>query len=348
MHAQFRQVRCPGPRRSYNDGRSPLAGADELPLLSKRIIVTAPRQYSQKLCAKLINAGARPLVVPGVAITELQGAELEQMRSYLRVLLSEQQQRPSNDIGSSSQQQHQHQHQHLTHIAFTSKNGIFAFIDQLAAVAGGVEAACEWLRRSGLRLCALGADGEVLSGLGLEVHVAPPEASTLGLVRELERRGEAAGARVLCPVPLVTGGLVEPPVVPRFLKALQDAGAAPVRLDAYLTRLGCTPEECGAERAALQSGHVHAVVFSSTAEVTARDCQMHAQGLLQLMGGAEAFRGAVLQHGVTLAAHGPYTAAGAAAVLGLPVPVVSRNFSTFDGVVAALEAHFAGAAGAGR
>ncbi len=59
------------------------------------------------------------------------------------------------------------------------------------------------------------------------------------------------------------------------------------------------------------------------------------------MGGAEAFRRAVCEHGVTLAAHGPYTAAGAAAVLGQPVPVVSRNFSTFDGVVAALEDHFA-------
>eukprot|EP00198_Chlamydomonas_reinhardtii_P006495 XP_001695831.1 predicted protein [Chlamydomonas reinhardtii] len=65
-----------------------------------------------------------------------------------------------------------------------------------------------------------------------------------------------------------------------------------------------------------------------------------AQGLLQLMGGAEAFGAAVAAHGVTLAAHGPYTAAGAAAVLGLPVPVVSKNFSTFDGVVAALEEHF--------
>ncbi|KAG2434103.1 hypothetical protein HXX76_007830 [Chlamydomonas incerta] len=295
--------------------KHPLAGAEELALLGRRIIVTAPRQYSQKLCSKLVNAGARPLVVPGVAITELEGEELEQMRDYLRGLLAD-----------------PHPATTLSHIAFTSKNGIFAFLDQLAAVAGGVEAACDWLRRSGLRLCALGADGEVLTGLGLEVHVSPPEASTLGLVRELERRGEAAGARVLCPVPLVTGGLVEPPVVPRFLKALQDAGAAPVRLDAYLTRLGCRPEDCAHERATLEGGHVDAIVFSSTAE---------AQGLLQLMGGDQAFRRAVAAHGVALAAHGPYTAAGAAAVLGLPVPVVSRSFSTFDGVVMALEEHFA-------
>lgn len=36
----------------------------------------------------------------------------------------------------------------------------------------------------------------------------PAQASTQGLVKELEARGEARGARVLCPVPHVTGGLV--------------------------------------------------------------------------------------------------------------------------------------------
>ena len=40
-------------------------------------------------------------------------------------------------------------------------------------------------------------------------------------MRELQQQGRAEGARVLCPVPLVTGGLVEPPVVPKFLKALE-------------------------------------------------------------------------------------------------------------------------------
>ena len=47
------------------------------------------------------------------------------------------------------------------------------------------------------------------------------QASTQGLVRALQRRGEAQGARVLCPVPLVTGGLTEPQVIPRFLASLQ-------------------------------------------------------------------------------------------------------------------------------
>jgi hypothetical protein len=63
---------------------------------------------------------------------------------------------------------------------------------------------------------------------------------------------------------------------------------------------------------------------------------VQAQGLCQLLGGREALVGAIQQHGVVLAAHGPYTAAGASEVLGVPVPVVSQNFSTFHGLVAAL------------
>ncbi|PNH12852.1 hypothetical protein TSOC_000191 [Tetrabaena socialis] len=308
------------------DGRSPLAGPDELPLLGRRIIVTAPRQYSQKLCAKLINAGARPLVVPAVQITALAGEDAAQARHAAKALGSQLRQLLAQPPPTSPPSPFV-----FSHIAFTSRNGIFAFLDGLSAQLGGVEPAVAWLHRSGLRLCALGADGEVLTDRGLRVHVSPPEASTLGLVRELEARGEARGARVLCPVPVVSGGLVEPPVVPRFLQALEDAGAEAVRLPAYRTTLGCSPAGCEAERAALQAGAVSAVAFSSTAE-----------GLVQLMGGTAAFAEAVVRHGVVLAAHGPYTAEGVRGVTGLPVPVVSRAFSTFDGLVAALEAHFGG------
>jgi hypothetical protein len=39
----------------------------------------------------------------------------------------------------------------------------------------------------------------------LQVDVAPAEASTAGLAAELAMSGQAQGARVLCPVPHVTG-----------------------------------------------------------------------------------------------------------------------------------------------
>jgi hypothetical protein len=90
------------------------------------------------------------------------------------------------------------------------------------------------------------------------------------------------------------------------------------------------------------AGHISAVLDSLYLRLYA--CLTHcgavhcpqAQGLCHLVGGKKRLVSAVQQHGILLAAHGPYTAAGAADVLGLPVPVVSKNFSSFHGLVEAL------------
>jgi uroporphyrinogen-III synthase len=120
---------------------------------------------------------------------------------------------------------------------------------------------------------------------------------------------------------------VEPAVVPRFIAALQAAGAEAVRIPAYTTTSLAGRVDCSSELTLLLEGRVHAVAFSSTAE---------AQGLVAMLGGAEVVREVVEQRGVILAAHGPYTAAGAGEVLGCAVPCVSRSFASFDGLVAAL------------
>lgn len=272
------------------DGRSPLAGSDELPLLGKRIIVTgarmclhgvqrdlkgvgkqpglgavpvhtdtrtrcarrrhafgnsapafpspffslpAPRQYSQKLSSKLINAGARPLVVPGVAITELEGAELEQVRAVAnacRVRRLQQDKQSEVDpvavltrpvvvaaythrspylphschvvpspFGTTTSVNtaagtaalcswlrlhfsivlecnpqmrgylrallaDPHPASSLSHIAFTSKNGIFALLDQLAAVAGGEPG--RWNGAGSRRGSSAGSSRHATSALG--------------------------------------------------------------------------------------------------------------------------------------------------------------------------------------
>ena len=116
-----------------------------------------------------------------------------------------------------------------------------------------------------------------------------------------------------------------------------------------------------AELSLLSAGEIDAVVFSSTAE---------AQGLAMAAGGVEALLGMMARGNearrekrkrgladgsgnsdkglgdldddddIVLAAHGPYTAAGASAVLGVPVPVVPEDFSSFAGVVGALEEEF--------
>jgi len=49
----------------------------------------------------------------------------------------------------------------------------------------------------------------------------------------------------------------------------------------------------------------------------------------------------VRDHSIILAAHGPYTAAGAGAVLGCNVQCINQDFSSFAGLVTALEHAFA-------
>lgn len=64
---------------------------------------------------------------------------------------------------------------------------------------------------------------------------------------------------------------------------------------------------------------------------------MQAQGLAHLMGSKETICQAVSSHGVIVSAHGPYTAKGAGDYLGLNIECVPKNFSSFAGVVDALE-----------
>jgi hypothetical protein len=58
-----------------------LVGADELPLSHRRIMFTSPRQYAQKLAARLTERGARPVWVPSIEITRLQSAQAVQVRN---------------------------------------------------------------------------------------------------------------------------------------------------------------------------------------------------------------------------------------------------------------------------
>lgn len=53
----------------------------------------------------------------------------------------------------------------------------------------------------------------------------------------------------------------------RFLAALEQAGARPVRAPAYLTGIGFAPTDCLVERDMLEHGAVSAIAFSSQAEV---------------------------------------------------------------------------------
>lgn len=215
-------------------------------------------------------------------------------------------------------------------LLFTSKNGILAALAELEAVCGSPPAAIKHLKQCAVECWALGVDADVLRARGYENVLTPARASTSGLVEALVARGGIEGRRAVCPVPEVISPLVEPSVVPMFVAGLEAAGAKVARVPAYVTQLGTSAEMCHAEADMLRQGSIEAIVFSSTAE---------AQGLVHLIG-KEAVMEAIKANGIVLAAHGPQTAAGAAAVLGMDVPCVSKDYSSFAGVVAAIEQWF--------
>lgn len=119
--------------------------------------------------------------------------------------------------------------------------------------------------------------------------------------------------------------LQEPPVVPNFLRDLGSKGWVTVRVNAYETRWA--GPKC-AEKL-LEVGDLDGLVLTSTAEV---------EGLLKSLReyGLDWEEIRKRWPGLVVAAHGPVTASGAER-LGVRVDVVSSKFSSFEGVVEALD-----------
>ncbi|XP_059455316.1 uncharacterized protein LOC132185573 [Corylus avellana] len=213
-------------------------------------------------------------------------------------------------------------------LVFTSR----AAIDSFSAAAAAFDQPLLSPRGEAFIVAALGKDSElinhdVVSKLCENAKrirlLVPPVATPSGLVESL---GDGLSRRILCPVPLVVG-LTEPPVVPDFLRDLEDKGWVPVRVSAYETRWAGA--DC-ARRVVERGRELGAVVFTSSAEV---------EGLLKSLRefGWRDWEEFVRERcpEVVVAAHGPVTAAGAER-LGVKVDVVSSRFDSFEGVVDAL------------
>ncbi|XP_021593067.1 uncharacterized protein LOC110600517 [Manihot esculenta] len=187
---------------------------------------------------------------------------------------------------------------------------------------------------------ALGKDAELIdskfllsicSNIDRIKVLVPPTATPNGMVQSL---GDGRGRSVMCLVPRVVG-LEEPPVVANFLRDLQTAGWAPVRVDAYETRwLGPTCAEGIVEKSEEEGNGLDAIVFTSSAEV---------EGLLKSLREFGWDWRMVRRRwpDLVVAAHGPVTAAGAER-LSVDVDVVSGRFESFAGVVDALHGRLRG------
>jgi uroporphyrinogen-III synthase len=206
---------------------------DELPLLDRRLLLTTPRNYASPLAALLITRGARPVWLPANEIWALDDSTL--LDEALRGLAG------------------------YDWVVFTSENGIDVFCQRLATL--GLDR--EQFART--RLAAFRWDAARLEKAGFKVDLVPPESSTIGLVEEFRRRGISRG-HVLAPVPRVEGA-PEPPVIPDFIRGLNNLGLEAVRVPAY--RTVAKVERAEAELGMLRAGEIDCVVFTSSTEIYA-------------------------------------------------------------------------------
>ena len=267
-----------------------LTPSTHLPLYGKRILITAPRNYAARLTRQIILKGGLPILMPSIETCSL--IDPTALDPVLRQL------------------------DDFDWLAFTSRNGIDAFLQRLEFLGLSLST----LQRC--QVCAIGQDAERLTTLGLTVDLAPTEPSPMGIVAELAQCPDIQGKRILVPAPEVVG-LPEPDVIPKFISALKRLGMQVTRTSAYITR--CLDKaNYPVELDLIRRGKIDVIAFSSTGEV---------EGFLKMVNTKDDY--AQCQ----IACFGPYTAANAEK-LGLSVAIVADDYSSFAGFAEAIAAFF--------
>jgi uroporphyrinogen-III synthase len=258
-----------------------------LPLYGKTVLYTAPRNYAGRLGQLLIERGARPVWMPTIYI--------EPVPDY-KVFDTALRERDKYDW-----------------IAFTSRNGIEAYLNRLEALGLGPDDVRQ------LKTAAIGNDARLLETAGILPALVPTAPSPIGIVEELKRRGVTNGT-VLVPSPDVIG-MEEPAVVPDFIRDLEAIGLKTKRLPAYVTARETQGLERGTQM--LRNGEIDMIAFTSRGEI---------DSLLLHLGED----GSLLNQKTVLACFGPITSEGAR-LRKLRVDVVAKDYSRFEGFVAAME-----------
>lgn len=278
------------------------------PMRGTRVVFTAPYVYAPRLGAALLEAEARPLHMPTIETAPLPDCERSALEDAVLRLCD-------YDL-----------------VAFPSRTAIQSFASALRRiVANDASAASIALRASGVRLAALGADAlAVKQELGMAPDIVPPSATPGALAELIAADPDWRNARILVPVPVVRH-MKEPSVISDFLIALRKACGVLSAVPAYLTT-PTDPDSLAVELQLLNNLSIDAVVISSIAEALALHALLSREQL-------DRFVGNIQSGSVFLAVHGPVTAKGVADVFGVE-PIVSKDWSSFAGVVDALERAF--------
>ncbi|MDZ8026228.1 MAG: uroporphyrinogen-III synthase [Nostoc sp. DedQUE11] len=210
-----------------------LTPSSKLPLHSKRILVTAPRNYACRLSEQIIKKGGLPVLMPTIETCYLSNyTQLDNSLSRIK---------------------------EFDWIIFTSRNGIIAFFHRMNDLNIPVSVL------ENCQLCALGKDSESLFSFSGKVDLIPRESSPAGIVAELEKIAEIHQKKLLVPAPEVVG-LPEPNVIPNLVTDLENLGIQVTRVPAYITQ-GLDKNIYSTELDLIRQGKIDAIAFSSTAEV---------------------------------------------------------------------------------
>ncbi|WP_013325371.1 uroporphyrinogen-III synthase [Gloeothece verrucosa] len=216
---------------------SSLIPSHQLPLLGKRIIITAPRNYAGRLAQEIINSGGLPMIMSTIETCLLEEENYQALDQALKQI------------------------NRFNWISFTSRQGIEAVYQRLLTLKISLS------ELNQCQLCAIGADASRLTELGLTVSLIPQESSPQGIVNELAKMPNLLGQEILVPVPEVVG-ITEPDIIPNFVQSLEQLKLKVQRVPAYKT-CGLDQKLYAVELELIHTGKIDVIAFSSSAEVEA-------------------------------------------------------------------------------
>ena len=144
------------------------------------------------------------------------------------------------------------------YVAFSRRKAIEAFAEAWKLRGGALPSSVGW--------CAIGKDNEMLrERLQVEPAFIVAEPSPMGIVKHLEGCPSSRGRRIAVLAPQVVG-MAEPPIVPDFIRGLENIGMKPSRFNVYQTQ-AADGETLDLTARRIQEKVYAAVVFTSGTEI---------------------------------------------------------------------------------
>lgn len=268
--------------------REHLRWFDVRPLYGKRILVTRSREQAGELVELLESLGAEPIEAPLIRIA------------------------PPEDYGPMDEACAEVSG--FDWVAFTSANGVDAFMARLRAGPGDIR------DLKGVRLCAIGpATAERVARHGIRVDLTPLEYRAEAVVQALRASGDLQGKRILLPRADIARELLA--------DELRKSGAEVTEVTAYRTVLA----ELGAEG----EPDVYRMLLEKRIDVVTFTSASTVRNFVRIFGPEPA---ADLLSNTLVASIGPVTAE-AASQHNIKTSIMPANY-TIPGLVDAIVEHF--------